>query len=145
MARQWLTEARGLKVNQFVRNLLGTNDEATIDLWADRLMRRLGYSGLVERWRIKPQNIAAVPDADFLFSQKVFRAAADQLNLKPSALQGMMWFTEKQHWNDNGWAPLNLDSFLKEFPKIGTIKREQEFIKAQQKLKLKVDVEPRKR
>jgi hypothetical protein len=57
----------------------------------------------------------------------------------------MMWFTEKQHWNDNGWAPLNLDSFLKEFPKIETIKREQEFIKAQQKLKLKVDVEPRKR
>jgi hypothetical protein len=145
MARQWLTEARGLKVNQFVKNLLGTNDEATIDMWADRLMRRLGYSGLVDRWRIKPQNQHSVSDADFRFSQNVFRAAADQLGMKPSALQGMLWFTEKQHWADNGWSLLELESFLKELEKLPNIRAEQVHLKAQQNLKLKVDVEPRTR
>jgi hypothetical protein len=145
MARQWLTEARGLKVNQFVKNLLGTNDEAKIDMWADRLMRRLGYSGLVDRWRIKPQNQHSVSDADFRFSQNVFRAAADQLGMKPSALQGMLWFTEKQHWADNGWSLLELESFLKELEKLPNIRAEQVHLKAQQNLKLKVDVEPRTR
>jgi hypothetical protein len=140
-ARTWLNETRGLKVNQFVRNLLGLDDGATIDLWADRTMRRLGYSGLVERWRIPPKNGSAVSNADFRFSQKVFADAAKQLNMKPSALQGLLWFGEKQHWADKGWATLELDSYLAEMPKLAEIKADEAHAKAQQKLA----IEPRKK
>jgi hypothetical protein len=117
LARRWLRETSGLKTQNFVQNLLGTGHEATIDLWADRTMRRVGYSGFKDRWRILPKNATGVSDADFLFAQKSFRKAAEELDLKPDALQGGLWFAEKQLWADNGWSRLDLGDFRKEIAK----------------------------
>ena len=116
-ARQWLTEARGPKTLNFVENLIGKSDEATIDIWADRTMRRIGYEGQ-ERWRILPKNTTGVRDEDFAFAQSAFRQAAQRLGMKPSALQGMLWFAEKQLWAENAWADLNLGDFSKEMETI---------------------------
>ncbi len=116
-ARKWLDLNRGPKTLNFVENLLGKGDEATIDLWADRTMRRIGYAGK-DRWRILPKNQAGVSDTDFAFSQKAFRRAAKQLGVKPSALQGGLWFAEKQLWADNGWSRLDLGDFRNEMKKL---------------------------
>jgi hypothetical protein len=121
-ARKWLTDARGPKTLNFVENLLGKGEEATIDLWADRTMRRIGYEG-EERWRIMPKNIAPVSDKDFAFSQKAFRAAAVQLGMKPSALQAALWFAEKKLWAENGWSPLDLGDFRAEMKKLPMIRQ----------------------
>lgn len=117
MARKWMERNAGLKTRTFVSNLTGTGHEATIDVWADRTMRRLGYEGSGKRWRILPGNSTAVSDEDFLFSQKAFRKAAENLGVKPDALQGGLWFAEKKHWADNGWTRLDLGSFQKELHK----------------------------
>lgn len=120
-ARRWLSDNRGPKTRNFVENLLGISDEATIDLWADRTMRRIGYADK-ERWRILPQNGAAVSDADFAFAQKAFRAAADELGMKPSALQGALWFAEKSLYGRNGWSRLDLGDYRKEISKAGLLR-----------------------
>lgn len=122
VARRWLSDARGPKTLNFVKNLLGTGHEATIDVWADRTMRRMGYEGSSDRWRILPQNATGVSDADFAFSQKAFREAADRVGVKPDALQGGLWFAEKQHWADNGWGRLDLGDFRKEIEKVPMLK-----------------------
>lgn len=112
--RRWLDQTAAPKTQNFVKNLLGTGDEATIDLWADRTMRRLGYEGFKDRWRILPGNNQGVSDADFSFAQDVFRKAAEDLEIRASALQGGIWFAEKKHWADNGWGNLDLGDFKKE-------------------------------
>jgi hypothetical protein len=120
--RKWLDANRGPKTLNFVENLLGTGAEATIDLWADRTMRRVGYSGAADRWRIHPSNQGAVSDRDFFFAQKAFRAAAEELGIKPSALQGALWFAEKQYWNEQGWSTLDLGDFRKEIERIPALR-----------------------
>ena len=65
LARRWLANTPGLKTQNFVLNLLGLGHEATIDLWADRTMRRIGYAGSKERWRILPKNATGVSDPGF--------------------------------------------------------------------------------
>ena len=123
LARRWLNDNRGLKTINFVKNLVGLSDEATIDVWADRTMRRIGYAGK-ERWRILPGNTTGVSDVDFKFSQKAFRAAAEKLDMKPSALQGALWFAEKSLWGKNGWARLDFGDFSKELVKTGRLREE---------------------
>jgi len=123
LARRWLGETAGLKTQNFVKNLTGAGHEATIDLWADRTMRRLGYSGSKARWRILPKNATAVSDADFKFSQMAFRKAAEELGVHPSALQGALWFAEKQLWADNGWGRLDLGDYRKEIEKTGMLRK----------------------
>jgi ribosomal protein S18 acetylase RimI-like enzyme len=150
-ARRWLSDARGPKTLNFVQNLLGTGHEATIDLWADRTMRRLGYADSVERWRILPQNIAGVSEADFTFAQKAFRRAAEQMKMKPDDLQGALWFAEKQLWANNGWSRLDLGDFRREIEKTpllrAGVKHRLEKTKARGKVKpaqeLELLVEPR--
>jgi hypothetical protein len=114
---QWF-ETAGPKTQNFVKNLLATGEEATVDLWADRTMRRLGYEGEVDRWRILPRNQAGVRDVDFAFSQKVFRAAAKKLGMRPSDLQGAAWFAEKMQWALSGWSGLDLGDYRKEMGKL---------------------------
>lgn len=116
-ARKWIQDA-GPKTSNFVKNLLGTGHEATIDLWADRTMRWAGYQGQKERWRILPENKSGVDDKDFAFAQKTFAEAAKRLNMRPDQLQGALWFAEKQRWADNGWSPLNLGTYEPEFARI---------------------------
>lgn len=122
LARRWLANTSGPKTQNFVQNLLGTGHGATIDLWADRTMRRVGYSGLKDRWRILPKNATAVSDADFEFSQKAFAAAGKQLGMKPDALQGALWFAEKQKWASEGWSRLDLGDYRKEVPKTAALR-----------------------
>lgn len=120
-ARQWLTKSRGPKTLNFVENLLGTSDEATIDLWADRTMRRIGYEG-TPRWRVLPRNAAPVSDKDFAFSQKAFRHAAQQLGMKPSSLQAALWFAEKGLWDKNGWSKLDLGDFREQMKRLPALR-----------------------
>jgi broad specificity phosphatase PhoE/GNAT superfamily N-acetyltransferase len=123
LARKWLANTPGLKTQNFVQNLLGTGHEATIDLWADRTMRRIGYSGSKARWRILPKNVTGVSDADFKFSQAAFRQAAKELGMTPDALQGGLWFAEKQLWADNGWGRLDLGDYRNEIAKTDLLKK----------------------
>jgi broad specificity phosphatase PhoE/ribosomal protein S18 acetylase RimI-like enzyme len=122
LAREWLEKSAGPKTLNFVKNLLGTGHEATVDVWADRTMRRLGYSDFMDRWRILPKNGKGVNDADFAFSQKAFRYAAEKLGIEPDALQGALWFAEKKLWADNGWGRLDLGDFRKEMQKTEMLK-----------------------
>jgi hypothetical protein len=139
-ARKWVDQNTGLKTHQFMQNLLGTHHGATIDLWADRTMRRLGYRGFKERWRVLPLNATGVTDPDFKFSQKVFSKAAERLGMNPDDLQGALWFAEKKLWQDEGWGKLDLGSFSAEVPKTEAIRA-----KAQNAEKeLGLTIEPRK-
>ncbi len=116
LARIWLDANRGPKTANFVENLLGKSHEATIDVWADRTMRRIGYQGR-PRWRILPGNATGVSDADFAFSQSAFKAAAKRLGMRPDSLQGALWFAEKRLWADRGYGRLDLGDYRKELPK----------------------------
>jgi hypothetical protein len=93
----------GPKTRQFAANLLGTSDAATIDDWAIRTMREIGYKGFQDQWRIQPQSKLGVDDLDFGFSQLVFDQAAKNVGLKPQEAQALAWVAERQHWMNEGW------------------------------------------
>jgi hypothetical protein len=96
-----------------VDNLTGASHGATIDVWAARMLRRLGYDVPEgkNRWRIMPENESAVSDADFGYGQKVIAEAAKKMNLPPDSLQAALWFAEKQHYANRGWRKLDLGDF----------------------------------
>jgi hypothetical protein len=107
MAGVWRQEAQGLKAPQFASNLSGTDMNATIDVWAARTTRRLGYEGAVAdgtRWRILAEHETGVTDKDFLFAQEVFRRAAVELGMDPDSLQALVWFGEKDLYEKRGWT-----------------------------------------
>ena len=91
------------KTPQFTMNLNGESLEATIDVWAARLLRRVIYSGQADS-RIIPSQETAVSNPDFALGQLVFRRAAEKLNMNPDDLQALVWFGEKQIWDRNGWT-----------------------------------------
>jgi len=126
ITRRWLKQTQGPKTQNFVMNLLGESDEATIDLWAARTMREAGYKGFQDRWRVLPQHAKAVSDADFAFSQKAFSAAAKRLGLKAHQLQGALWFIEKMNWAKKGWSELNLGDYRQELKDIELREAQQE-------------------
>lgn len=126
ITRRWLNQTQGPKTQNFVRNLLGESDQATIDLWAARTMREAGYKGFQDRWRILPQNSKGVSDADFSFSQKAFEAAAKRVGLKASQLQGALWFIEKMEWARKGWSELSLGDFKQELKDLELKEAQQE-------------------
>jgi GNAT superfamily N-acetyltransferase len=120
---RWLENTEGPKTRNFVANLIGSGHDATIDVWAARLMRRLGYAGYQERWRILPKNERGVTDPDFFFSQRAFAHAAKELGVQPDALQGALWFAEKELWAHRGWSRLDLGDFIKEMDKTAALKK----------------------
>lgn len=113
-ARKWADSDKGPKVSQFLKNLTGEDHGATVDVWAARTLRRLGYDVGGKRWRILPEMEGGVSDNDFNFGQKVFAAAAEKMNVQPDALQGGMWFAEKKYWAEHGWGRLDFGDFRKE-------------------------------
>lgn len=131
-ARRWLQDNAGPKTRNFVENLLGISHSATIDLWADRTMRRLGYEGLVDRWRILPKNQSGVRDVDFAFAQKVFETAAKKLEMKADDLQGALWFAEKMNWALSGWGRLDLGDYRNEISKLPMLEQKYQLGKAAQ-------------
>lgn len=100
----WATEVKGPKTPNFAGNLSGQTFEATIDVWASRLIHRLANEGSDKPWRILPENEAGLSDSDFFLGQAIFRKAAEKLKMKPDALQAILWFAEKDHWEKNGWT-----------------------------------------
>jgi hypothetical protein len=78
------------KTPQFTMNLNGESLEATIDVWAARLLRRVIYSGQADS-RIIPSQETAVSNPDFALGQLVFRRAAEKLNMNPDDLQALVW------------------------------------------------------
>lgn len=100
----WRAEIEGPKTPNFADNLSGDSFEATIDVWAARLMRRLGHGGAESPWRILAKNENRVSDLDFYMSQKAFRKAGDKLGVSPDALQAIVWFLEKDLWDTSGWT-----------------------------------------
>lgn len=100
----WADEVQGPKTPNFAGNLSGSTFEATIDVWAARLLHRLANEGNDKRWRILPESETGVTDADFFLGQAAFRNAAEKLKMKPDALQAILWFFEKDHWEKKGWT-----------------------------------------
>lgn len=135
LTRQWLDKT-GPKTRQFVQNLQGVDHGATIDVWAMRTLRRLGYEGQQERWRIMPQNDPGPRPVDFRIGQKAFELAAEELGMKPDALQGALWFAEKQLYHDRGYGRLDLGDFRKEIGRTEGIKETVKARRAQQELSL---------
>ncbi|NOS67901.1 MAG: hypothetical protein HOO67_06110 [Candidatus Peribacteraceae bacterium] len=100
----WAAEVGGPKTPNFTGNLTGSTFEATVDIWAARLLHRLSNQGNDKKWRILPGNETGVSDADFYAGQKAYRKTAEKLDMKPDALQAILWFAEKDHWEKAGWT-----------------------------------------
>ncbi len=115
------------KTPNFTGNLIGLTNEATIDVWAARMLRRLsGQSRIapVAEQGVKGDHLAGstlenpLVGSEFGFGQEVFRNAADRINasggvrsivpemgdLGPDDLQAVAWFMEKERWTDAGWT-----------------------------------------
>lgn len=105
LAGTWLENVAAPKTPNFAGNLSGRTLQATIDVWAGRLMRRLGYDvGDGKPWRIQPQSEGGVSNQDFALSQLVFEKAAKEVGVNPDDLQAIMWYSEKHVWEERGWS-----------------------------------------
>ena len=118
LADRWrvLREGGAPKARNFSGNLSGRSEQATIDVWAARNLRR--HAGL----RPIPSSAESavtgnIVDAEnfrnsleFGFGQDILADATVRinnelgLNLDPRDLQALQWFAEKDHWTKNGWT-----------------------------------------
>ncbi len=111
LAGTWLKEVGAPKTPNFAGNLTGRTLEATIDVWAARFLKRLGYEGHGPGpWRAQGKSEPGVNSLDFAFSQDAMRHAADEITrrtgkkMNPDDLQAIAWFAEKHHWEKQGWT-----------------------------------------
>jgi hypothetical protein len=109
------------KAKNFAGNLVGSSQEATIDVWSARNLRRhsgrkpipssaeKGVTGKI----VDPENF--VSNLEFGFGQSVIRDATDKINqfigpehplypLGPRDVQALQWFAEKDLWTRKGWT-----------------------------------------
>ena len=109
------------KAKNFAGNLVGDSQEATIDVWSARNLRKhsgrkpipssaeQGVTGKV----VDPDNF--VSNLEFGFGQDVIRDATDKINqfldpnsplypLEPRDVQALQWFAEKDLWTKKGWT-----------------------------------------
>lgn len=109
------------KAKNFAGNLVGASQEATIDVWSARNLRKhsgrkpipssaeKGVTGKI----IDPENF--VSNLEFGFGQDVIRDATDKINdfigpdnplypLGPRDVQALQWFAEKDLWTRKGWT-----------------------------------------
>jgi hypothetical protein len=109
------------KAKNFAGNLVGSSQEATIDVWSARNLRRhsgrkpipssaeKGVTGKI----VDPENF--VSNLEFGFGQDVIRDATDKINqfigpehplypLDPRDVQALQWFAEKDLWTRKGWT-----------------------------------------
>ena len=120
LAGDWAEKA-GLKTAQFAGNLSGNDDGATIDVWSARTLRRLMYQGETKQWRILPPQEKGVAPKDFAFAQDAMRRAGGMLGISPEDVQSLLWFAEKDLWQDKRWtrgAGAEKSSYNTEFDKM---------------------------
>jgi hypothetical protein len=104
LANTWHEEAEGPKTVNYGGNLSGKTLQATIDMWAARTMRRLGFEGHTNKpWLYNPPAEGGVNNVDFGLSQLAFREAAKRVGMQPRVLQAILWFAEQKHYQKNGW------------------------------------------
>jgi len=115
------------KTPNFTGNLIGLTKEATVDVWAARMLRRLAdlpripppaEKGVAGKHLVGSSLYDPKVGSEFGFGQDVFREAADEINnsgilksvapqigdLGPDDLQAVAWFIEKENWTKNGWT-----------------------------------------
>lgn len=115
------------KTPNFTGNLIGLTNEATIDVWAARMLRRLAdlpripppaEKGVAGKHLVGSTLYDPKVGSEFGFGQDVFRQAAGDINssgivkniapeigdLGPDDLQAVAWFIEKERWTNNGWT-----------------------------------------
>lgn len=115
------------KTPNFTGNLIGLTNEATIDVWAARMLRRLAdlpripppaEKGVAGKHLVGSTLYDPKVGSEFGFGQDVFREAAQEINnsgivknvapqigdLGPDDLQAVAWFIEKEKWTNNGWT-----------------------------------------
>lgn len=104
------------KARNFSGNLSGRSEQATIDVWAARNLRR--HAGLKPIPSSAETSVTGnIVDAEnfrnsleFGFGQDVLADATARLNndlgldLDPRDLQALQWFAEKDHWTQRGWT-----------------------------------------
>lgn len=108
----WEAETDAPKAVNFTGNLKGTRTTATIDVWAARFLRRIGYESGQGPWRIQPSAETGVKNSDFYFGQDAFEAATkkiadrygEKFRMSADDLQAVMWFAEKRNWAQKGWS-----------------------------------------
>jgi hypothetical protein len=104
LAGNWAETVAGPKTPNFAGNLAGTTLEATIDVWAARMLHRVGSEQEGKKWRILPDSETGVSDPDFYLGQAAYRKAAAKIGTNPDDLQAVLWFAEKDHWEKKGWT-----------------------------------------
>jgi len=115
------------KTPNFTGNLIGLTNEATIDVWAARMLRRMAdlpripppaEKGVAGKHLVGSSLFNPKVGSEFGFGQAVFKDAADQINqsgivkrvapqignLGPDDLQAVAWFIEKEKWTNSGWT-----------------------------------------
>jgi hypothetical protein len=110
MAGIWAQQISSPKVHTFFSNLSGLGTNATIDLWAARAIRAAygmaripAYAETAVKGKVKEGNIDQIT-GEYAFAQEIMNDAARQLNMEPMNLQALMWFAEKDLWDENGWT-----------------------------------------
>jgi len=115
------------KTPNFTGNLIGLTNEATVDVWAARMLRRLSgqptipppaEKGVAGKHLVGSDIYNPRVGSEFGFGQAVFKDAADQINqsgiikgvmpelgdVGPDDLQAVAWFIEKERWTRKGWT-----------------------------------------
>ena len=115
------------KTPNFTGNLIGLTNEATIDVWAARMLRRLSgqptipppaEKGVAGKHLVGSDIYNPRVGSEFGFGQSVFKVAANSINnsgivkniipdigdLGPDDLQAVAWFIEKERWTRKGWT-----------------------------------------
>jgi hypothetical protein len=100
----WLANRKSPKTPNFAGNLSGRTIQATIDVWAARFLRQAMYEGYGKPWRIQPKSETGVSNEDFALGQIILERAANKLGMNPDDLQAVLWFAEKQNWDERGWT-----------------------------------------
>jgi len=122
-----IKQGKSPKTINFTGNLIGFTNEATIDVWAARYLRKIaGYPRLAT---VSEQGVSGTHltestfenpqiGAEFGFGQQVFGEAKDIINqsgviknydaslgdLGADDLQAVIWFLEKDLWGKNKWT-----------------------------------------
>jgi hypothetical protein len=104
IAGTWLDNRNSPKTPNFAGNLSGRTVQATIDVWAARFLRERLYKDSGKPWRIQPRSETGVNNQDFALGQIIMQRAAKKLNMNPDDLQAVLWFAEKNRWDEKGWT-----------------------------------------